>query len=264
MHGWTVRYLLAHATSRPAAAFLEDVYTKLSRQTTWFLTHRRRDGMTLPYYLHGNDSGWDNSTMFAEGIPLIAPDLAALLVLQTEVLSELATELGHAEAADQWRKTSEQLLAGLLELWDGTSFVPQRLDLDNELVPVACNSLIPFIPILLGTRLAPDIRERLAAGIEPLVTDHGVATEHPDSPQYVENGYWRGPIWAPSTLLIAFGLKDAGFPDLAATIAKRFCTTCKESGFAENFNALTGEGLRDRAYTWTSSGFQMLVRTFGL
>jgi hypothetical protein len=35
---------------------------------------------------------------------------------------------------------------------------------------------------------------------------------------------------------------------------------CETSGFAENFDALTGAGLRDRAYTWTASVYLLLAR----
>ena len=32
--------------------------------------------------------------------------------------------------------------------------------------------------------------------------------------------------------------------------------------FAENFDALTGVGLRDRAYTWTASAYLMLAAAY--
>jgi glycogen debranching enzyme len=80
-----------------------------------------------------------------------------------------------------------------------------------------------------------------------------------DSEDYTSDGYWRGPIWAPSTYLIHEGLADSGRPDLAETIARRFCDTIADAGMAENFDALTGQGLRDRAYTWTSSVFLLLA-----
>jgi hypothetical protein len=35
---------------------------------------------------------------------------------------------------------------------------------------------------------------------------------------------------------------------------------CERSGFAENFDALTGDGLRDRAYTWTASCYLTFAR----
>ncbi|MFP4377349.1 MAG: MGH1-like glycoside hydrolase domain-containing protein [Spirochaetales bacterium] len=67
-----------------------------------------------------------------------------------------------------------------------------------------------------------------------------------------------GPVWGPSTYLIVEGLRACGEDELAETIADRFCRTCAENGFAENFDALTGEGLRDRAYSWTASVFLLL------
>jgi hypothetical protein len=36
------------------------------------------------------------------------------------------------------------------------------------------------------------------------------------------------------------------------------------SGMAENFDALTGAGLRDRAFTWTSSVFLILGHEYTL
>ena len=73
------------------------------------------------------------------------------------------------------------------------------------------------------------------------------------------DGYWRGPIWAPATILVEDGLRRAGYVELADIIAERFLALCEKSGFAENFDAITGEGLRDRAYTWTASAYLLLA-----
>jgi hypothetical protein len=42
-------------------------------------------------------------------------------------------------------------------------------------------------------------------------------------------------------------------------VSQRFRALCERSGFAENFDAGTGQGLRDRAYTWTASGYLILA-----
>ena len=84
--------------------------------------------------------------------------------------------------------------------------------------------------------------------------------ERPDSPRYTADGYWRGPIWAPSTLIIEEGLRRSGNPELANTVSDKFRHLCEERGFAENFDALTGDGLRDLAYTWTASCYLVLAR----
>ena len=36
----------------------------------------------------------------------------------------------------------------------------------------------------------------------------------------------------------------------------------RTSGFAENFDAVSGEGLRDRAYTWTASAFLAMAHEY--
>ena len=63
----------------------------------------------------------------------------------------------------------------------------------------------------------------------------------------------------PSTVLIEDGLRRAGYAELADEISARFRALCEKSGFAENFDAHTGAGLRDRAYTWTASGYLILA-----
>jgi glycogen debranching enzyme len=104
------------------------------------------------------------------------------------------------------------------------------------------------------------VADRLAERIAAHLTPHGLATEHPDSPHYARDGYWRGPVWAPATVLVEDGLRRAGHHGLADEISSRFRALCEKSGFAENFDAASGEGLRDRAYTWTASSYLLLVR----
>jgi hypothetical protein len=60
-------------------------------------------------------------------------------------------------------------------------------------------------------------------------------------------------------VLIEDGLRRSGFAELADLVADRFLRLCERSGFAENFDALTGEGQRDRAYTWTAAAYLILA-----
>jgi len=257
VHGMAFKEMLQRMSQRPTEKIMEAMYTSLSRQADWWMTHRRLEGHRLPYYLHGNDSGWDNSTMFTKGVPLVSPDLAALLTVQMDVLSELAGQMGKADEATQWRNRADELQEALLEeLWCGDHFVAR---LGNDGTVVESQSLIPWLPIILGKRLPEGIRAALAKGIEGHLTDWGLCTEKVDSPMYREDGYWRGPIWAPSTYIAVTGLDLAGFAELAYTISERFCRMCGKSGFPENFHAVTGEPLRCPAYTWTSSVFLLLA-----
>ena len=122
-------------------------------------------------------------------------------------------------------------------------------------------SLFLYLPLILGKRLPTDVRRELIQGLTRpgrFLTPFGLATESPESGDYTPDGYWRGPIWAPSTFVIIEGLAACGEIDLARDLSEKFCDLCAANGFAENFDALTGSGYRDRAYTWTASVFLVL------
>jgi glycogen debranching enzyme len=143
------------------------------------------------------------------------------------------------------------------ELWVDDHFRTHGLTSGREW---SSRSLLDLMAISLGSDLPPHVVNALAISIEAHLTDWGLATEPSDSLAYEADGYWRGPIWAPSTMLVEDGLRRAGQVKLADEISGRFLRLCEQSGFAENFDALTGEGLRDHAYTWTAATYLIFAR----
>ncbi|WP_250008231.1 trehalase family glycosidase [Actinoplanes sp. M2I2] len=255
IHGWTLRRLRDELSPGPEQ--LSEAYARLAAWTRFWLDHRRAPGRELPHYQHGNDSGWDNATTFDEDRVIETADLSAFLILQLRELAELATALDRPDEAHEWSATADAVREALLgELWQDSRFVSRSVHTGRRR---ASSSLLDLMPIVLGDDLPADVSDQLAAGITRHLTDHGLATEPVDSPHYDADGYWRGPIWAPSTVLIEDGLRRAGHTDLADTISRRFRALCERSGFAENFDAETGAGLRDRAYTWTAAGYLILA-----
>ncbi len=259
IHGWILAGLLARNPWFHDLGRLGAFYEPLGRWTQWWLDFRCHGRHGLPEYYHGNDSGWDNGTVFDVGTPATSPDCAAFLVVQMEMLADLAHRLRRDAEAQAWREKARDMLQWLLRLWDDRRF--RVVDRDGELCE-ASDSVFGCLPIVLGDRLPAGVRQALAKEIRRHLTEWGPATEHPDSPLYEADGYWRGPIWAPPTLILALGLRAAGEAELAGEIAGRFCRLCRQAGsFAENFDALTGAPLCDPAYTWTSSTFLLLAGT---
>ena len=74
-----------------------EAYQGLSKWTEWWLNYRDQDHDGLCEYTHGNDSGWDNSTVFHELPPVTSPDLATFLIIQMEELANLADAIGRTE-----------------------------------------------------------------------------------------------------------------------------------------------------------------------
>jgi glycogen debranching enzyme len=261
IHGWALGKMMEveGAVSRD---MLRSIYPKLVKLTNYWLDYRDDDHDGIPQYNHGNDSGWDNSTVYTIGCPVEAPDLMAFLVLQMDQLAVVADKLGRHHSADQWRKRSGKLKNKLIDnLWNGKKFL--HLYAGNGKASPESMSSLSYMPIVLGDRLPEDIQETIVQTLkEDYITDYGIATESPESKYYRPSGYWQGPIWAPETMLFIDGLDRAGEEELARDLAKKFCAMCKKGGFAENFEATTGKPLVDPAYTWTASVFLYLAHEY--
>lgn len=256
VHGWAVKWLLARDGLEPAdaAALVEP----LARWTDWWGRHRTYGHETLPSYNHGNDSGWDNSTVFAAGVPVQSPDLLAFLALQEDAVASLHQRAGDEAEAQVWRSRSRETVGTLVhEFWRGDRFVARHVPTGDD---VHSNSLLMFMPLALGELLPVDVFRRAVASLEDggWLTTRGPATEPPGSSAYEADGYWRGPIWAPSTMLLVDGLRRGGHDSLARDVSVAFLRTCAASGMAENFDAVSGAGLRDQSMTWTASVFLAL------
>ncbi|MFO7870454.1 MAG: hypothetical protein R6V03_03365 [Kiritimatiellia bacterium] len=258
VHGWAYDLMTRLNETFAAPDRLRVAYEHLSRWSLWWLNHRDPDHTGLPCYHHGNDSGWDNGTVFDVGCPVRGPDLAGFLVRQMDVLAGMAGTLDRPDDATEWRRRGDRVVEVLLDkLWIGESFVTRHAltGVYNE----KSRSLINCMPIVIADRLPADVRDKLVESIRGHLTDWGLATEQPDSKLYEADGYWRGPIWPSPTFILIDALRTAGEVELADTIAERFVKMCRKSGFSENYNALTGDALRDRSYTWASSLFLMLA-----
>lgn len=257
VHGWALSLIAQMQPDFLTPERRSYLRNAIGKQVDYWLTHARARPDALPCYFHGNDSGWDNASFFAEGGPVLSPDLPVFLILACDALAELLEE--DAGAARAWREKGDQLLSMLLDqLWNGETFTARLASSPGQSLPG--ESLIQFMPLLLGERLpramVDNLLDRFRKG--EFMTRWGPATESPRSSFYEDDGYWRGPIWAPTTLLLWDGLRRQGEVELAQLVAQRFCDLAAKSGMAENFDALTGRGLRDRAFAWTSAVYILL------
>ena len=252
IHGFVLDWMMRRKALD--SEHLSEAYAPLTKWTEWYFRYKDSNHNGLPEYDQGNDSGWDNSTAFLKGVPIESPDLSSFLVLQMDTLANVAERLGKKEEALEWRRRSNSLLTQMLErFWKKDHFVAIRTE-DNSVVE--SDSLLLYIPMILGNRLPSDVQSSLIAGLTRqgrFRTSHGFATEDLNSPNYTSDGYWRGPIWAPSSMLLAEGLDSMGQQRVARALRMDFCDMAQKSGMAENYDAQSGASLRDPAYTWTSS-----------
>ncbi|MDA3798652.1 MAG: hypothetical protein PF692_06190 [Kiritimatiellae bacterium] len=263
VHGWIIGELL-NRMQPLSAATLSLIYEKLVKLTNCWFNKMVLPDNKLPHYTHGNDSGWDNSTMFCTSSCVCGPDLMAFLILQMDVCADIAKRLNNGEEVFWKQKADTMLELFISTYWKGDRFVAFEAFSKEE---ISCQSLITYMPIILGERLPHDIRQSLVNSLKNsgFIAEYGLATESLNSSYFCRNGYdgyWRGPIWAPSTLIVLEGLKKCGELTLVKNLALSYCEMCRDNGFAENFDPITGKGLCDIPYTWTSSVFIILAHEY--
>ncbi len=242
---------------------LVSFYETAKHNTEFWLNHRMtRYG--LPAYYHGNDSGWDNGTFFQEGVPVITPDLAAFLIYQLDGLEMLAVKLGRSDQARQFHLQSEVLLERLIHLlWREEDKRFSAIYVTTNSYITSGDTLQAFLPLLIAHKLPLAIQKYLIEGLNDekrFLSPFGLATESKLSPHYAYNGYWRGPIWAPTTYLMIAALKGCGDFELAESIRLKWLHLVEKSGFYENFDPVTGEGLVDPSFAWTASVYLSLLK----
>ncbi len=261
IYGWTLTQMEEFGFKLSREQMI-DFYPKLVYFTMYWFNFRDDDGDGIPEYHHGNDSGWDNGTVFDMGFPAESPDLCAFLIIQMDYLSKMAKRLGRVEESREWQENANKLQEIMIdELWSGEKFLHKKTITGEYNENSIC--ALSYMPLVLGKRLPEKISKKMVQNLKKdLITDYGIATESPKSDFFREDGYWRGPIWAPESYLIISGLDKMGEKELARELALKFCELCKNGSFAENFNAVTGQALVDPAYTWTSSTYLAFAKKY--
>jgi glycogen debranching enzyme len=258
IYGWTVQKLREQNDFFRGREWTLLLYERISRLTFFWLERRMYRDWGLCYYLHGNDSGWDNASVFHLGTPLCSPDLASYLVYQMDTLAELAVELDRPGEAEAWKAKSEKMFAAMLEhLRVPDGFISLN-PLTGQSNPGA-HSLINLLPLLVSRKhMEQAMTDSLVKQLEGFEENYGLATERTDSAYYREGGYWLGPVWAPVTLLFIDALYDAGYGEAARRLSAKFRKLPRISLMAENFDPRTGKGYDDNAFAWTAAVYLLL------
>ncbi|RFU70551.1 hypothetical protein D0469_06375 [Peribacillus saganii] len=237
-------------------------YQYIEKQINFYLKYKDSNQDGICEYHHGNDSGQDNSTVFSQPVVVNSPDLTAFIIKGMDLLASLAEKFNNKDQQRYWIEKADKLNELFIDYFIEDGLPVAKRMLNDEIIE--SNAVLPFVSLILGKRLPDQIRQKMIEVItsERFLTNWGIATEAIDSSDYEADAYWRGPIWAPSTLLFVEALKDCGKHEIAGDIAERFCEMARLNGFPENYEATTGRALRDKSFTWTASTFVHFVSQY--
>lgn len=240
--------------------YFREAYESFKKNTSFWLDHRVHPATDMLYYTHGNDSGWDNSSVFQEGLPVSSPDLVAFLIRQMDIISEFAEKLGEVEEAKAYKEKADFYFEQLMsKYYNGEQFVAFDA-ITGEEVPHKTSALL-FLPLVVSYRMEESILDNLVDQlIERFESDFGIMTEEPSSEFFQVDGYWLGPIWAPESYMFIDAMDVAGRTEIVQRLSEKFAELTLIGGMAENFNPYTGKGNDDLAFAWPSAVFLIISK----
>ncbi len=176
----------------------------------------------------------------------------AILVENLDILSKLANELGEREDAGYYETQRSAIGKAMRALMfeDGIFWTVYGLDYAK----IKVKTWAIFAPMFakLYTKKEADevIRLYLLRDSEFNNRKFFLPTVSFDDPSYDPKGFWRGPIWMSTNWFVYKGLMNYRKVLEAKRIRNSSYSLLEKSGFREQFDPGTGEGLGAENFTW--------------
>ncbi|MBR6950171.1 MAG: hypothetical protein IKH56_00390 [Oscillospiraceae bacterium] len=178
-----------------------------------------------------NETGWDDSSMFVDGFPVITPCLMSFLALYMEMMSVLAAKCGWPEKAADWKARSRKVIDNLIAwCWNGERFLPLHNGKQVETKSLPC-----YMPLMLGDRLPAHIIDKCVEKLteeDQYLTPIGLASENvmTEYCSFAKATFVHGRVAAPQQMIICTGLYLAGRYEAAEFLARRYCDNINKVG----------------------------------
>jgi hypothetical protein len=193
-----------------------------------------------------------------EECPFLVQDVLfnALLCQAERDLAEIARVLG--EGPSPFERRAEKTARTMNEkLWDEDHGTYLDFDLVSNR-PIHAYVAPNFVPLYAGI---PDEgrSHRMVEGLESPnfgLKDKGIVPV----PSYDRYGfaffptrYWRGPVWINIDWFLMRGLERYGYEEQAERLRDAIVVLCRDEGFYEYFDPLTGAGHGSDLFAWTAA-----------
>jgi hypothetical protein len=188
--------------------------------------------------------------------------MSAILACATEDLIALSREFGTADEQAEIAAMHKRLVRGLQGSWSHAlgHFVSRDLVAGRD---IGIATQAGFMPIA-ALDLEPEQIATVVREIERWIAGQAfdaLPSVPQFSPAFDAKRYWRGPIWAIINWYIVAGLRRNGEAALASRLERGMITAMEQSGFAEYFDPVTGEGCGGLAFSWTAAAYLLMTQT---
>ena len=203
------------------------------------------------------DRNYDEARI-REDCPFLVQDVLfnTLLCRAEHDMAEMARILGEDQAPFEER-ASKTAQAIEKKLWDEK----RGIYVDYDLVsgnPIEVYFAANFAPMFAGI---PD-EARARRLVDALENDgFGLSDKNiTPVPSYDIHGmgfspvtYWRGPVWLNINWFLMHGLEDYGYREHADRLRRSIIELCREEGFHEYFDPITGQGHGSDLFSWSAA-----------
>jgi len=179
--------------------------------------------------------------------------LVAILHRATRDLLELCRATGADEATDDLSLALQRAENAIGKLWsdEHRCFFNYDLVAGEVLDEITTGTVLPLFAGLANDEQATAMAELIDEWLQ--ATAFGLSSTHPSSDRFEPQRYWRGPVWLHINWMIAEGLSDYGYADLAERVKQATRECVDESGFHEYFDAMSGAGCGGDRFSWTAA-----------
>lgn len=268
--------------------FLKKIYPNLWHFYRYLLTDRDPRGHHLIGIINPDESGEDNSPRFDNPLELSpvhaieenhqkrlilieknkscnfdAPfcmknffwvkdvPFNAIMVKNLLCLSDISNEIGEDEDADYFFTQANLVKNAMRRLMVDHGIYWSTVGLDYQKVQIKTWAMFAplFAKICTKDEAKKLVYEHLTNDKE-FASKFMIPTVSMDEPSFNPKGFWRGPVWISTNWFIFKGLINYGFSKEAQNILKSSTDLIEKSGFREQFDPQTGEGMGAKNFTW--------------
>lgn len=179
--------------------------------------------------------------------------LVAILHRASRDLVELCRVTGHDEPVNELTQAMQRTQDSIGMLWSEKHrcFLSHDLIEDEVLDEITTGTVLPLFAGLANQSQSAYIADLIDEWLG--ATAFALSSTHPSSDRFEPQRYWRGPVWLHINWMIAEGLSDYGYADLAERVKQATQDCVDESGFYEYFDAMSGAGCGGDQFSWTAA-----------
>jgi len=190
-----------------------------------------------------------------KGCPYRVVDIGIVAILQRagKDLVDLCRIAGDSEAIPRLESELARTQESIGGLWskEHRCYLNQDLVAGKPIEELTTATVLPLFGGLADQSKAAYMVDLIDEWLD--ATTFALASTHPSSKRFESQRYWRGPVWLHINWMIAEGLSDYGYADLAERVKQATQKCVDESGFYEYFDAMSGAGCGGDRFSWTAA-----------